>query len=365
MPLLACSQTVEVVKDLSDLAEAVAQGLNKCPKQLPFTLLYDELGSAIFEAITKLPEYALTMAEERLYRRHANSIAAAAPFQTLIELGSGSGAKTRILLEALLRRHTRIRYCAIDASPAALALCRESLAGIAGLSVETFPGDFLPQLANARDAHGGPALVVFGGSSIGNFDDPEAAAFLASVRELMRDGDMFLLGADSVNAPSAMLRAYNDPIGLTSAFCKNVLARINRELGGNFDLSEFRYAAHWCEARSRLEMRLQCLSPQRIVIPGAGVCKLMQAGDYIVAETSRKFLPDELIVMIGQAGFAMQDQWIDEDWKFAETFARVPSSAHSRGEDAASRTAAATGCAYSQGPRATGKLSPLGAYQKQ
>jgi L-histidine Nalpha-methyltransferase len=354
----ACSNTVEVVSDLSELAEAVAHGLNKCPKQLPFTLLYDELGSAIFEAITKLPEYALTMAEDRLYRRHASSIAGSAPFETLIELGSGSGAKTRILLEALLRRHSRIRYCAIDASPAALAVCRESLSGIIGLSVETYRGDFLPQLAEAREAHSGPALVVFGGSSIGNFDDADAAGFLHAVRERLREGDMFLLGADSVNAPSAMLRAYNDPIGLTASFCKNVLARINRELGGNFDLNEFRYAAHWCEARSRLEMRLQCLSAQRIVIPGAGVCKLMQPGDYIVAETSRKFHPDELIAMIGLAGFALEKQWVDTEWKFAETFASVPSRAQSRGLGSA-------GCGYSQAALAAGKQSPPGAYQKQ
>jgi L-histidine N-alpha-methyltransferase len=307
---------------VSEFAADVNAGLSKLQKELPAKYLYDELGSALFEAITVLPEYGLTRAEERLLARHAKEIARWLPSNVAVaELGSGSGRKTRPVLQAIAARRDSLPYCAIDVSRAALDACCSQLSGLSGVSVRGLRCPYLDGLAEICSRRDGDEclLVLFLGSSIGNFSRDEAMRFLTAVRKRLRPGDALLLGADLVKPASRLLAAYNDPAGVTAAFNLNVLGRINRELGANFDLRNFQHAARWCSSARCIEMHLRSLIRQVAEIPGAGCRVEFEAGETIWTESSHKFETGDLHLMAGQSGFISIARWTDDEWPFAES----------------------------------------------
>lgn len=303
-------------------AADVRAGLMHSPqKQLPSRYLYDTIGSGLFEVITALPEYGVTRAEERIVRSHAGEMASRLPGHALIaELGSGSGRKTRWLLEAIARRHP-VTYCPIDISPTALALCRHELADIPAVRVVGYELDYLDglkQIVSERKAVA-PLLVLFLGSTIGNFRRLAATRFMREVRALLHPGDAFLLGVDLLKPEADLLPAYDDALGVTAAFNLNMLARINRELGGQFDLRRFAHVARF-EAETRsIDMHIRSLDTQQVKIPGAGLVVEFERGETIWTESSHKYLAEEVVAMGETAGFRCDGQWIDRKWPFADT----------------------------------------------
>jgi L-histidine N-alpha-methyltransferase len=304
-------------------ATDVYAGLTRSPqKVLPSKYLYDPLGSALFEVITHLPEYGLTRADDRLIRAHAQDILMRlGPVGTVAELGSGSGHKTRWLLEACARRQP-CTYCPIEISPTALLHCERALSDINGVRVTGIEREYLPGLqhvATLRQGKASSLLVLFLGSTIGNFAQGDAQAFLADVRALLRPGDAMLLGTDLVKPRQQLLEAYDDALGITSAFNLNLLVRINRELGANFDVRQFRHLARFNNDTSAIEMHIQSRLTQTVHIPGAGTSILFEAGETIWTEISRKYQSAEVLEMAAGAGFTCGGQWIDQAWPFAET----------------------------------------------
>jgi L-histidine N-alpha-methyltransferase len=307
---------------LSGFAADVRAGLSKPRKELPAKYLYDEVGSALFDAITVLPEYGLTRAEERLLGQRANEIARWLPSGVAVaELGSGSGRKTRPVLEAIAALRDSVSYCAIDVSRAALDSCCRQLSGLSGIEVRGLECPYLEGLAEICSRRRGDdcLLVLFLGSSIGNFERDQAARFLSTVRKRLRPGDALLLGADLVKPATELLAAYDDPAGVTAAFNLNLLARINRELNANFDLRNFRHEARWCENDRRIEMHLGSLRRQVVEIPGAGCRVELHEGETIWTESSHKFETDELRHLAGQTGFVSIARWMDTAWPFVES----------------------------------------------
>lgn len=304
-----------------EFASDVRNGLGKPQKELHSKYLYDELGSSLFEAITHLPEYGLTRADERLLRRYAADIADLLPSRlAVIELGSGVGQKTRHLLEAIgdRARNQDLRYYPIDVSADALARCERDLSEIA--QVYPLVQSYLDGMARAT-AERQPDesfLVMFLGSTIGNFERTCALTFLRDLRRAMLPGDMLLIGADLIKERERMLEAYDDPTGVTGAFNLNLLGRINRELGADFRLRDFEHQARWNEQQSRIEMHLLSRRDQTASIAEAGLTVTFRAGETIWTESSHKFHLQQLDQMAEQAGFDLAGQWIDSDWPFAE-----------------------------------------------
>lgn len=301
----------------------VVSGLTRTDqKQLPCSYLYDDLGSALFEAITYLPEYGLTRADQRLLERHARDLAARFSRTPLVaELGSGSGRKTPPILSAFRAGGTgaELTYSPIDISQAALAQCEKELAPFA--RIVPLLGSYLDGVAEAGRlrAEGQPLLVLFLGSTIGNFGRDKAREFLASLRELLRPKDVLLLGADLIKPIERMLLAYDDPTGVTAAFNLNVLGRINRVLGGTFDLRRFRHQARYNPVERRIEMHLVSDLAQEIRIAAAGISIRFYAGETIFTESSYKYTPEEIEALLASTGFRCLDMWIDEEWPFTET----------------------------------------------
>ncbi len=303
-------------------AEDVRTGLLRPgQKELPSKYLYDEVGSALFEVISVLPEYGLTRADERLLRRHAMDIVARLQSRVLVaELGSGSGRKTRWILEALTRRQHRTTYCPIEISPTALARCESELGHIECVSIVGFEHPYLDGLlaaaaARRADDH---LLVLFLGSTIGNFDRDAGERFLAEVRRILNSGDALLLGTDLEKPLHQLLGAYDDPIGVTAAFNLNLLARINRELHANFDLAGFRHEARYNQSERRVEMHLRSVREQTMWIPRAGCTVSFAKDETIWTESSHKYTVNEIPEMAQRVGFRCEAQWIDSDWPFAE-----------------------------------------------
>jgi len=312
----------EVSATVREFASDVRVGLAKPQKELYSKYLYDELGSSLFEAITHLPEYGLTRADERLLRRHAADVAQLLPTPiTVIELGSGVGSKTRHLLEAI---GSFPRYYPIDVSADALARCERDLSDIA--DVHPLVQSYLDGMANATAQRrpGESFLVLFLGSTIGNFERKCALEFLHDLRRVLAPGDMLLMGADLVKDPQRMLIAYDDPTGVTGAFNLNLLGRINRELGADFQLRDFEHQARWNEEQRRVEMHLRSRFDQTAFIAQVNVTVRFRAGETIWTESSHKFKPEELDVMAFDTGFQVLGQWIDQDWPFAENLWAVP-----------------------------------------
>jgi dimethylhistidine N-methyltransferase len=277
--------------------------------------LYDELGSALFEAITVLPEYGLTRADTRVLKQLSPELAGLTSI--VVELGSGTGTKTRIVLEALSADSSPL-YLPIDQSASALARCADELGP--NIRVQSIHAPYLEglQIASARRRSGEPLLTLFLGSTIGNFAPEDRIGFLSSVREKLQRGDSLLIGFDLVKDREVILNAYDDPAGVTAAFNKNVLGRINRELGANFDLRQFKHEARWDESNRRVEMHLRSEKQQVVEIPGARCRVEFKEGETIWTESSHKFLPDEPALIGAQCGFVQQSIWMDREWPFAE-----------------------------------------------
>jgi L-histidine N-alpha-methyltransferase len=306
----------------AELARDVAEGLSRTPqKTLPASWLYDEVGSALFEVITVLPEYGLTRADGALLRGSADEIIAAAGQPELIfELGSGTGTKTRhILLTAAMQG--AVRYLPIDISRAALDNCGTAMQSIEGVDVEPIEASYLEGIEQALTRRGPEerVLILFLGSTIGNFTPAEGQTFLHRIRQRMLPGDSLLLGADLVKPRAKLIAAYDDSLGVTAAFNLNLLARINRELDGEFDLSKFAHEARYSERGSRVEMHLRSRVAQTVAIQALGMRVRFAKGETIWTESSHKFRAEEIRWLGEQAGWQTERQWIDSGWGFAET----------------------------------------------
>ncbi|MGA7908126.1 MAG: L-histidine N(alpha)-methyltransferase [Candidatus Sulfotelmatobacter sp.] len=304
-----------------EFAADVRAGLTKLgQKELPSRYLYDDIGSALFEVISYLPEYGLTRADERLLRRHSRDIVErlATPI-AVAELGSGSGKKTRWILEALCRRQ-RTSYYPIEISPSALAMCERELRDIDSISILGFERQYLDGLLEvaAQRRSGQHLLVLFLGSTIGNFDRPAGVQFLAEVRRILEPGDSLLLGTDLEKSSAELLAAYNDDLGVTAAFNLNLLVRINRELEGDFDLQQFEHVARINSADRSVEMHLRSKQKQTVSISGAELLVDFQENETIWTESSHKYSLEEVLEMARHAGFHCEAQWTDEQWPFAE-----------------------------------------------
>ena len=307
---------------MAGFAEDVRAGLcGEGQKELPSKYFYDEVGSALFEVISALPEYGLTRADERILRRHAVDIVSRLPSPVVVaELGSGSGRKTRFILEALCRRQ-QVTYHPIEISPTALERCEREMSDIAAVSVVGFERPYLDGLlAAAAQRNDHECLVVlFLGSTIGNFDRPAGERFLSQVRGMLRTGDALLLGTDLMKSRPAMLAAYDDPLGVTAAFNLNLLARINRELDGGFDLAQFEHLALFNETERRIEMHLRSRMTQTVRIGSLALEVSFAEGETIWTENSHKYSAEEVVEMAARNGFRCDAQWIDQEWPFAQS----------------------------------------------
>lgn len=333
MPSIAA--VPEVVDATSHaVATEVRAGLTSSPRTLSPWLFYDEVGSQLFEAITELPEYYLTRTERDIFTAHADEIlreaASGKQRLTLIELGAGTATKTGILLAAAVRQQGSVVYQPVDVSESALVMASENIsANIPGVSVRSQVADYttqplpLDRLAELR------TLALYIGSSIGNFSPDAAAALLRNVRAQLLPGDKLLVGTDlgpgkHKNA-STLLAAYNDAAGTTAAFNRNVLERLNRELGANFDLAQFQHKAVWNEKQSRIEMHLQSRCRQQVHVPAnsaGGALRLnFEAGETIHTENSYKFNPASVEKLLQSADFAISRSWQDDQGLFAVTLA--------------------------------------------
>jgi len=304
-----------------EFAAEVRDGLTRPgQKELPSKYLYDDVGSALFEVISRLPEYGLTRADERLLQRHAAEIVERLHDPVAVaELGSGSGKKARWILEAL-GRWQRTFYYPVEISRSALLMCQRELSDIDSLSIVGFEREYLEGLLEVA-AHrqcNQHLFVLFLGSTIGNFDRDAGVKFLAAVRRILEPGDSLLLGTDLEKSGAQLLRAYDDEIGVTAAFNLNLLARINRELDADFDLSQFIHVARINPEARSVEMHLQSKRRQMVRIPAADLRVEFAEGETIWTESSHKYAPDEVFRMARAAGFCCQAQWIDEQWPFAE-----------------------------------------------
>lgn len=284
---------------------------------------YDDVGSALFDAITCLPEYGLTRADARLLQCHAPEIVARVHGRiVLTELGSGNGAKTRPILERLSHRQAVVYY-PIDVSPAALERCARELAPLA--TIVPLKDNYLEGLEQVAEQRrpGETLLVLFLGSTIGNFGPEDAIDFLARLRERLDPGDALLLGTDLVKPRHQLLLAYDDPTGVTAAFNLNLLGRINRELDGDFDLRQFEHIARYNAEAQRIEMHLLSRCAQTVTIRKADLVVDFAAGETIWTESSHKFRPEQIAAIARAAGFRLERQWIDCEWPFAESLLRA------------------------------------------
>lgn len=308
----------------SRFAGDVRDFLTLQPRQLPSRYLYDELGSALFEAICRLPWYPLTRAELRLLEAHAREILDAG-VTTVIELGSGSGAKLSALIAQAGPGRGRLNLHLVDVSKSALAQASGALESFEQVQIVTHETTYEQGLAEFGLARhvAGRRLAMLLGSNIGNFDPPGRDAFLGSVRAALKPSDGLLLGADLLKPERELLLAYDDPLGVTAAFNRNLLARINRELHGDFDLDGFTHHALWDEERSRIEMHLRSGRRQRINIREADLDFVMDEGEMIWTESSYKYDPPRIVSMLERSGFDVRAQWIDGVDRFALTLAEA------------------------------------------
>ncbi|WP_439654397.1 L-histidine N(alpha)-methyltransferase [Streptacidiphilus carbonis] len=301
----------------------VRQGLSAQPKTLPPKWFYDELGSKLFEQITELPEYYPTRAEQEILQQRAPEIAAATHARSLIELGSGSSRKTRLLLDALTAQGTLQHYTPLDVSASALveageALCRDYPA----LRVTAAVTDFEHDLALHDEP--GPRLLAFLGSTIGNLDPDQRRDFYALLRRALSADDVLLLGADLVKDPEVLVAAYDDSQGVTEAFNKNVLQVLDRELGADFDADAFEHRAVWNTEEERIEMHLVSRIEQNVKIPAVDLSVDFAAGESLRTEISTKFRRETLTAELAAAGFTVRRWWTDRAARFALLLA-VPS----------------------------------------
>lgn len=298
------------------LEHDVRQGLSTSPKSLPPKWFYDKVGSDLFEEITGLPEYYPTRAEAEILDREAGAIAEAARASTLVELGSGSSTKTRLLLDALQRTGTLRQYVALDVSEAAIE-------GAAGQLVDDYPELSVHGLVADFDHHleliprDGARLIAFLGGTIGNFEPESRHRFLSDIADQMGDDDTFLLGTDLVKSPDVLLPAYNDSRGVTAAFNRNVLAVINRQLDADFPVDAFEHVAEWDHQNEWIEMRLKATRDMTVHIAALDLTVEFAAGEHMRTEISAKFRRDRLRQDMKLAGFSELSWWTDTQERFA------------------------------------------------
>jgi len=314
--------TISAARALAEFSSDVVVGLSlPGQKELPSKYLYDEVGSALFEAICTLPEYGLSRAGRRMLERYSGEIVDRVPGPMIVaELGSGSGQQTRWLLEALARRQ-RVNYYPIDISGSALFRCQRELGHIEMVSVVGFERAYLDGLQEVarRRRDGERLLVLFLGSTIGNFDRPAGEQFLRDVRSILRADDALLLATDLVKPIPTLVLAYDDPAGVTAAFNKNLLGRINRELGGDFDVRHFEHVVRYDETEQRVEMHLRSTIWQRVTIRKAGFRFYLREGETIWTESSHKYQPSQVIEMGERSGYCCAGQWFDTEWPLAQS----------------------------------------------
>ena len=311
---------------LESLRRDVRDGLTSTPKALPPKYFYDARGSDVFDEITRLPEYYPTRAETAILSQHADDIAALSRARTLVELGSGTSEKTRLLLSALTSAGTLERFVPFDVDPAVLADAAAQVgAEYPGLIVEPEIGDFEQHLASLP-RH--PAqMIAFLGSTIGNLEPKARAALLAEIRSVLGPDDTFLLGTDLVKDPARLQRAYADAAGVTAAFNRNVLTVVNRELGADFEESWFEHVALWNAEREWIEMHLLSLRDQIVTIEDLDLEVRFARGELMRTEISAKFRPEVVQRELADAGMELVHFWTDPDGDFALSLARVSRAA--------------------------------------
>jgi L-histidine N-alpha-methyltransferase len=305
-------------------ARAVREGLSATPKWLPSKLFYDEEGSALFEKITELPEYYLTRTERAIFEAFAaEMLQVAGASLTLVELGAGTATKTCILIEELLRSQSRALFYPIDVSPSALQEAASQLGRqFPQLRVNPIIADYTGGV-DALTRISGRKLVLYIGSSIGNFEPEESVRMLRRIRRTLRTGDALLLGADLAKSSKILIPAYDDSQGVTSAFNKNILARLNRELEANFDVDAFRHVALWNRRCSRMEMHLESTVAQQVFIPALDMDITFAKGERIHTENSYKYTGEMIETILRESGFKLEHSWHDRQKWFGVHMAGV------------------------------------------
>ena len=304
---------------VASFAEDVGRGLSMRPYSLMPKYFYDDLGSALFEAITHLPEYYLTRVERDLLATYGSQIVATfdEPLE-LVELGSGSASKTRLIIDAILRRQDTLTFHPIDISPDALIESSTALvAAIDALRVRAYAGDYFTLLRAQRIEAHGRVLALYLGSNVGNFEPAQARELFGLLGEMLKPGDGLLIGYDLKKDASVLELAYDDPTGVTAAFNKNLLARINRELGGDFDLRAFSFCARYDARDGVVRSFLRADRPMTVHVPGAGIDAEFEGGETIHMESSYKFQRDEMIALVMPYGFVERRTFTDTAGRYA------------------------------------------------
>ncbi len=301
------------------LAEDVRRGLSTEPKRFLPKYFYDELGSQLFEAICLLPEYYLTRAENEILAHYADEMAASISGNTtLLEMGSGSASKTRLIIEALLRKQDELLFVPVDISATALdSSSRILLQSHPRLRIEAYAADYFAGLAELSKKSRQHTLALFLGSNISNFDPDEALRFLQALRKVLTVGDALILGADLKKDKTTLEAAYNDTLGVTAAFNLNVLARINRELEGDFDLRGFQHRAFYNEEAGRVEIYIESTRRQTVVIGQLDMTVEFAEGEQIHTENSYKYHLDDIAKLAEQTGFTRAHTWLDSKEQFS------------------------------------------------
>jgi L-histidine N-alpha-methyltransferase len=307
------------------IADEVRAGLSATPKTLAPKLFYDAVGSRLFEEITRLPEYYLTRTETCILLAQAPSMVMAAGLPaSVIELGAGTAIKTRLILAALQARRGPVRFCPVDVSEAALTEAEQNLHALREIKVEPLIADYTSSMDFIADVPA-PRLILYLGSSIGNFEPLHASRLMARLRARLSAGDTLLLGTDLVKPASVLLPAYDDAAGVTAAFNRNLLVRINRELGADFDPESFAHVARWNPLASRMEMYLESLRAQEVAIPALPMRVHFARGETIHTENSYKFTATMVDSILQNGGFTRDCTWYDAWRWFAVHLARVTS----------------------------------------
>jgi dimethylhistidine N-methyltransferase len=300
------------------LAEDVRRGLSTKPKRFLPKYFYDQLGSQLFEAICLLPEYYLTRAENEILEHYSDEIVASVPDATLLEMGSGSASKTRLLIEAFLRKQDELLFIPVDISATALdSSSRILLQSYPQLKIEAYAADYFAGLAELAKTPRGRTLALFLGSNISNFDPDEALRFLRALRQVLSKGDALLLGADLKKDGQILEAAYNDALGVTAAFNLNVLARINRELGGNFDLRAFQHRAFYNDGPGRVEIYIESTREQTVTIGQLEMEVQFGEGEQIHTENSYKYDLSDIARLAQETGFTRARSWLDKGQQFS------------------------------------------------
>ncbi len=310
---------IDAAPEPESFADAVAEGLARRPRSIPCRFLYDERGSQLFEEICDLPEYYLTRAEREILRARADRIAARfdRPI-VLAELGSGSSAKTRLVIDACLARHGRLRYVPVDISRSMLeASSSELLLRYESLEIRAIASELRTGLQHVGRETARPKLILWLGSSVGNLARDEASAFLSRVRRAMAPGDALLIGIDLRKSRVVLERAYDDAAGVTARFTLNLLERMNRELGADFDVNAFRHHAVYHEVEGRVEIEIVSLRRQRVAIEALGLELALERGERIHAEDSFKYSFDEIDTLARTSGMRVEERWLDGAERFS------------------------------------------------